>query len=85
MLSGLNFEAAGDSVVCYVSRASSRCKHDVGTLLWLNVKQSERAPTPFFGRLVRCSVHGPFFGRLRYIQLKFLFEIENLHEVFYVK
>ena len=50
--SGLDFEAAGDSVVRYFCvqlfalRASSRCKHDVGALSWLNVETVERAPTP---------------------------------------
>ena len=59
-------------VICvqlFASRASSRCKHDVGALSWLNAETVERAPTPFFGRLVRCSPHGPFFGRLRSLQL----------------
>ena len=54
-------------VILFASRALSSCKHDVGTLSWLNAETVERAPTPLFGRLVRCSAHGPFFGRLRYI------------------
>ena len=39
MQSGLDFEAAGDSVVqllfvqSFASRVSSRCKHDVGALM----------------------------------------------------
>ena len=72
MPSGLDFEAAGDSVVCYLcalfaSRASSRCiKQDVGALSWLNAETVKRAPTPLFGRLVKCSAYGPFFGRLLY-------------------
>ena len=54
-------------VILYSLRASSCCKHDVGTLSWLNAETVERAPTPLFGRLLRCSAHGPFFGRLRYM------------------
>ena len=50
--SGLNFEATSDSVVRYfvsnyfTSRASSRCKHDVGALLWLNAETVEERPPP---------------------------------------
>ena len=43
--------------------ASSRCKHDMGTLSWLNAEILERVPTPYFGRLVRCSAHGRSFSR----------------------
>ena len=32
-----------------------RSEHDMGTLLWLHVKTLERAPTAFFGGLVRCA------------------------------
>ena len=32
------------------------------TLSWVNAKTVERVPTPLFGRLVRCSAHGPFLG-----------------------
>ena len=52
------------------SRASSRCKQDMGALSWFNAETPERAPIPLFGRLVRCSAHGPFFARLRYIRTK---------------
>ena len=51
MLSGLNFKASGDFVVCYfvsilfALRALSRCKHDVGALSLLNGERVERAPT----------------------------------------
>ena len=48
------------------SRASSRCKHDVGALSWLCGNSRKSAHPPLFGRLVRCSAHGPFFARLRY-------------------
>ena len=48
--------------------ASSHCKRDMGALSWLNAKTFERVPTPFFGRLVRCSAHGHSFVRLRYMQ-----------------
>ena len=49
-------------VICF--EGSSLCKHDVGALSWLNAETVERVPTPLFGRLVRCSAHGPFFARL---------------------
>ena len=52
-------------VQLFASRASSRCKHDV-VLFRGYAETVERAPTPLFGRLVRCSAHGPFFARLRY-------------------
>ena len=70
--SGLDFEAAGGSVVCYycfVLRASSHCKHDMGALSWLNAEAFERAPIPLFGRLVRCSTHGLSFTRLWYYEV----------------
>ena len=54
-------------VQLFASRASSRCKQDMGALSWFNAETPERVPTPLFGRLVRCSTHGPFFARLRYI------------------
>ena len=80
--SGLDFEAAGDSVVCYfvsnyvfASRASSRCKHDMGALSSLNAETVEKTPTPLFGILVRCSAHGPFFARLRYMHLLVLYAL----------
>ena len=69
--SGLDFEAAGDSIVqLFALRVLSHCKHDVGVLSCLNVETVERVPTPLFGRLVRCSAHGPFFGRLWNIHVK---------------
>ena len=46
--SGLDFEAAGGSVVrvqLFASRASSCCKQDMGALSWLNVETPERAPS----------------------------------------
>ena len=55
-------------VQLFASRASSRCKHDMGALSWLNVETVERTPTPLFGRLVRYSAHGPLFERLLYVQ-----------------
>ena len=58
MLSGLEFEATGGSVVytllfvqLFSSRTLSRCKHDMGALSWLNAATLERAPTPFFDGL----------------------------------
>ena len=41
-----------------VLKESSHCKHVMGTLLWLNAVTLKGAPTPLFGRLVRCSAHG---------------------------
>ena len=44
--------------------ASSRYKHDMGALSWLNGETFERVPaTPLFGRLVSCSSHGCSFAR----------------------
>ena len=50
----------GGSIVVqlFASRASSRCKHDMGTLSWLNAETLKRALSPLFGRLVRCSAVG---------------------------
>ena len=44
--SGLDFEAAGDSVVCYFvsSRASSCCKHDMGMVKSRNSRKSTHPP-----------------------------------------
>ena len=73
MLLGFDFEAAAVFrcmllfVQLFASRALSRCKHDMGTLSWLNAEPLERAPTPLFDRLVRCSAHGLSFVRLRYM------------------
>ena len=59
MPSGLDFEAAGDSVVRYLLRwASSHCKHDVGALSWLKAETIERAPTPPLYQT--CKVLGPW-------------------------
>ena len=51
--SGLNFEAAGYSIVymllfvlLFASRELSHCKCDMGILSWLNAKLHERAPIP---------------------------------------
>ena len=70
---GLDFEVAGRLIHCmlllvqlFASRASSYCKHDMGALSWLN---AERAPTPLFGRLVKCSAHGLSFTRYDTIKL----------------
>ena len=41
----------------------------MGDLLWLNAETLKRAPTPLFGRLVRCSAHGCSFARLQYTQI----------------
>ena len=54
-------------VQLFASRASSRCKHDMGTLSWLNVKTLKRVPIPLFDRLFRCSTHGRSFVRLWYM------------------
>ena len=67
--SGLDFETAGDSVVCYFVCNYLLRGLQVAvnmTWAWLNVETVERVPTPRFGRLVRCSAHGPFFARLQY-------------------
>ena len=57
MPSGLDFEAAGESVVrlfcvqLFFSRALSHCKHDMGALSWLNAETVERVPTPLLADL----------------------------------
>ena len=58
VLSGLDFEVSSSFVYL---RALNHWKHDMGTLLWLNAETLRRAPTPLFGRLVRCSTHGHSF------------------------
>ena len=68
------FKAAGGNllyvtacpIICFEanSRASSRCKHDIGVLLRLNAKAFKRAPTPLFGGLVRCFALGHSFAKL---------------------
>ena len=35
-------------VQLFALRASSRCKHDMDALSWLNAATLERAPTPLF-------------------------------------
>ena len=69
MPSGLDFEAAGHSVVRYFESnyLLRGLRVAVGALSWLNVETVERAPTALFGRLVRCSAHGPFFRRVQYV------------------
>ena len=54
-------------IVCQIiaSKVLSCHQHDIGTLSWISAL--ERAPTPLFGRLVRCSTHGCSFVRLRYV------------------
>ena len=49
----------------FASRASSHCKHEIGTLLWLKAETFERVPNPLFSRIVRCSARGCSFTRLR--------------------
>ena len=69
--SGLYFEAAGGFccallvVLLFASRASSHCKYNMGALSWFIIimKTLKTAPTPFIGRLVRCSAHGRSFAR----------------------
>ena len=63
-------------VQLFALRVSSHCKHDMGAVSWLNAETVEKAPTPLFGRLVRCPTHGPFFRRLRYIKPKYAQEIK---------
>ena len=63
---------------CLCLRALSHCKYDMGTLLWLIVEAFERAPTPLFGGLVRCSAHGHSFARLQYTAI---FPAESLYTV----
>ena len=54
VLSGLDFEATSGSIVSYCLsdyldnclRALSRCKYDMGTLLWLNVENTQKSAHP---------------------------------------
>ena len=70
--SELDFEAtsADSLVVCYrlsnysLRRSSSCCKYDMDALSWLNSDTLERAPTPLFSGLVRCSAYECSFTRL---------------------
>ena len=65
--SGLDFEAIGDYVVHYfVFNYLLRGLQVAVNMTWaLFAETVERAPTPLFGRLVRCSTHEPFFARLQ--------------------
>ena len=65
--SGLNFEAAGGSVVRYSSKASNHCVHDMGSLSWLNAETLKRAPTVFHPWTLICKTTVMLF-------LKALFE-----------
>ena len=60
--SGLDFQAAGGSIVRYClsnyllrGHPDAVNMHDMGTLSWLNAEPLERVPTPLVGRLLRCS------------------------------
>ena len=51
VLSGLDFEAAAGSVVCYYCfalRALSHCKHDMGAHSQLNAAKLKECPPPFW-------------------------------------
>ena len=47
-------------VQLFALRASSRCKHDVGTLSWLNAETVKRVPTPSLADLKGALPMGPF-------------------------
>ena len=51
-------------VKLFTSKASSCCKYDMDALSWLNSDTLERAPTPLFSGLVRCSAYECSFTRL---------------------
>ena len=67
--SGLDFEATSGSVVHYVqlfvSKASSRYKHDVWSFM-VKCGNTQKSTHILFSILVRCSAHGHSFVRLRY-------------------
>ena len=82
----IDLKAAGGSIVHYylfiylLGGQSSRCKHDIGTLSWLNAEALEAAAAPLFGRLALLmgtlspdysTVHSTIRG---YFQVKFLLE-----------
>ena len=51
-------------VKLFTSKALSCWKYDMDTLSWLNSDTLERAPTPLFSGLVRCSAYECSFTRL---------------------
>ena len=65
----------------FASRTLSHCKHDIGTLLWLNAGTVERVPNPLFDGFVRCSAHGHPFVRLWYYHGK----IYTLASYYFIK
>ena len=69
VVSGLDFEAAGGSAVrsCLSNYSLRGHQVAVGALSRLDAVALERASTPLFGRLVRCSAHGRSFTSLQYI------------------
>ena len=64
--SGLDFKAAGGSIVRYCFCNCLLRGHQVAInmtwalFLWSNAETLKRAPIPLFDRLVRCSTHGLF-------------------------
>ena len=95
--SELDFEAADSSVVRYrlsnysLRRSSSCCKYDMDALSWLNSDTLERAPTPLFSGLVRCSAYECSFTRLNSqhtcsgelsLVLYLLLYLDNTHTVY---
>ena len=74
--SGHDFEAAGDSVVRYfvcnylLRGLRVAVNMTLGALSWLNAETVERAPTPLFGKLVRCSAMGLFFRETTVLSLR---------------
>ena len=82
--SGLNFEAAGVSVVHYCLSnyllRGHRVTVNMTWTLFCGYNKCKRVPgaTPLFSKLVRCSAHGCSFARLRYI----LYMVANFREGF---
>ena len=82
VLSGLDFKAAGGCFVCYCLSNYLLWRHRVTVnITWIiYVETLERAPTPFFDGLVRCSAHGCSFVRLWYSKYVVLTGIGKLKQ-----
>ena len=85
--SGLDFEAAGGSIVRYclsnsfASRASTRCKHGMGALSWLNAVTLKRAPNPPPSLWRTCKVLHPWALFCETTALKFVANNTNFSQV----
>ena len=63
---------AVQSVVCHQDSTSKPLVIPLYVILLLNAETVKRTPTPLFSTLARCFTHGPFFGRLRYMESRYI-------------